>query len=600
MTTKITKKPNNLDFAELDYHGVRKSIVEHLRSISKFEDFDFEAPAISLLVDALAYTQTYMAVHANMAVAETFLQSARLRANIVARAKELGYVAYSKRASEAHFKVRYTGDTLYDLEPKLRRGMSFNSQSRTFVLIEDYFLKRAGETPEGTDIFEADIIAREGRMTTHELIYSLVAPEQPDKHWTIPDKDIDLESLRVTTGSGSNIGIWKNCNQEVSIDPDTLAYYIQEDGDGYYNIYFGDGVLGKQPKAGEKVTLEYLRTSGSEGNGQIVLGHNKESGMIANVGEEYEFGILSETVIRSHSGNDRENTESIRRNAPRLWQAQKRAVTRNDYMALVMNEFNFIDAVNVWGGEDNIPRQYGVVFIAVKPKSGSTISVPIKKKIEDTIRDKYSVLTIQPRVVDAEYVGIVIDSLISYEPHNTNKTKGQLVEMIRDSMEDYFEVELKDFDSTVRYSRLVSVIDDADISIIGNVSRVHLSKELAPIVGRHHEYRLNYFNEIVPDTIYSTPFNINNVQIEFRDNGKGSIDLYENGLIKRGRVGKVDYENGLITISKYIFGEGSPRVVEFMAKPISKNDIKSVRNGIVLYNRGRHTIQLTPKQEKFI
>ena len=595
-----TNKTDNLDFSELDFDEVRASIVDFLRTKTEFEDFDFQGSAISLLVDALAYTQTYMAVHANMAVAETFLQSARLRSNIVARAKELGYIPYSKRSSEAQLVMRYTGNTRFDLQPVLKRGMVFKSKSRNFVLTEDYIMTRVGQTNDKTPIFETEITVREGRMTEHSLIYTIDHKDQPRRTWRIPDQDIDLDSLKVTTGSGTRQRIWRNGNSAVDIDHDSLYYFVQEDGDGYYVIYFGDDILGKRPRDGVEVTLEYVRTAGLEGNGQLVNGY--ASPIVDNEDPEgnYSLVYLPETVTRSHSGNNRENTESIRSRAPSFFQAQNRAVTRNDYMALVMNEYNFIEAINVWGGEENQPPQYGVVFIALKPKSGSTISTPLKKEIEDNIRSKYSVLTIQPRVVDAEYIYITVDSTVSYQPHNTNKTKGQIVEMIRDNVQEYFDTELVDFDSTVRYSRLVSVIDDSDTSLIGNVSRVKLMKRLETRVNQITEYTLRFFNELTPGTIESVPFGLNGSEYQFKDHGNGNIALYQNNVISHSRVGKVDYKNGVVNINRHVFAPGSPRVVEFEAKPIAKEDINSVRNGIVTYLRGRHEIELSPKQVKIL
>ena len=587
----MTNKTSNLNFSELDYEEIRSSIVDYLRTKTEFEDFDFQGSAISLLIDALAYTQTYMAVHANMAVGETFLQSARLRSNVVARAKELGYIPHSYRASEAKFKMTYEGPTVDGMQPIAPRGTIFKSSSRNFVLIEDYIFNRVGDQK-----FESEMSAYEGTMITHKFNYY---SGEPPRKWRIPDENVDLHSMRVTTGQGESTLVWRNGNKNIDLAPGSLVYFVQEDGEGYFELYFGDGILGRKPDEAEEVTLEYLKTSGKEANGQLITSPASKSSFLNITDGNYANLLVDHSSIqRSSGGNNKELTESIRKNAPLFYQTQNRAVTRNDYLYLVKNEYSFIEAVNVWGGQDNVPPFYGVVFIAVKPTSGVNLSAPIRQQIEDTIREKYSVLTITPRVVDTEFVNVHIDTVVSYSPERTNKTSGQLVELIRDQVDAYFNEELMGFDVTMRYSRLVSAIDDSDSSILGNVSIINLSRIFSPVINKVVEYRMNYFNELMPGSIRSREYIVNNIVSQFKDNGQGTISLYENGKIRKARVGTVDYKNGIVVLSKHVFGSSSPSLIEFFANPIPKQDVVSIRNGIIQYAKGNHSIQLKASTQR--
>ena len=77
--------------ANLDFEDIKTALKEYLRAQSDFTDYDFEGSALSTLIDTLAYNTYYTAYNANMAINELFIDSATLRDNVVALAKQLGY-----------------------------------------------------------------------------------------------------------------------------------------------------------------------------------------------------------------------------------------------------------------------------------------------------------------------------------------------------------------------------------------------------------------------------------------------------------------------------------------------------------------------------
>ena len=78
-------------FTNLDFDQIKTSINDYLRSNSKFTDFDFEGSNFSALIDTLAYNTYITAFNSNMAVNESFLDSATLRENVVSLASNIGY-----------------------------------------------------------------------------------------------------------------------------------------------------------------------------------------------------------------------------------------------------------------------------------------------------------------------------------------------------------------------------------------------------------------------------------------------------------------------------------------------------------------------------
>ena len=98
-------------FTNLDFNDLRTQIKNYLRSNSSFTDFDFEGSNFSILIDTLAYNSYITSYNTNMAVNESFIDSATLRENVVSLARNIGYVPRSKKASIAKvsFSVDITG-----------------------------------------------------------------------------------------------------------------------------------------------------------------------------------------------------------------------------------------------------------------------------------------------------------------------------------------------------------------------------------------------------------------------------------------------------------------------------------------------------------
>ena len=95
-----------MDSTQATYEGIRKNIVEYLSSNPTFKDYNFTAPAISTLIDALAYTSHYLIRYANFSLNECFLDTAQLRSNVVSHAKEIGYIPHQYKTAKVKLRLR--------------------------------------------------------------------------------------------------------------------------------------------------------------------------------------------------------------------------------------------------------------------------------------------------------------------------------------------------------------------------------------------------------------------------------------------------------------------------------------------------------------
>ena len=95
-------------YTNLDFEEIKVSLREYLRANSDFTDFDFEGSNLSILIDTLAYNTYVTAYNTNMVANESFIDSATLRENVVALARNVGYIPSSRRAATAN--ITFTVD----------------------------------------------------------------------------------------------------------------------------------------------------------------------------------------------------------------------------------------------------------------------------------------------------------------------------------------------------------------------------------------------------------------------------------------------------------------------------------------------------------
>ena len=102
-----TFNPKALNLSNLEFDGIKKNIKEFMKGQNEFIDYDFEGSGMSVLLDVMAYTTHYMGFHTNMAINESFLDTATLRNSVVSHAKSIGYVPKSATSAEAIVKLTF-------------------------------------------------------------------------------------------------------------------------------------------------------------------------------------------------------------------------------------------------------------------------------------------------------------------------------------------------------------------------------------------------------------------------------------------------------------------------------------------------------------
>jgi hypothetical protein len=477
---------NALPTVEMDFSEIKSSLVDFLKQQDTFKDYNFEGSAMSTLIDVLAYVTHMNAVNAQVGLNETFLDTAQFRGSVVGRARALGYIPKSARAPRASVNISVnTPPNPFDQNYTIPRGFRFTSAasgaSFDFVTVEQH--------KTSTGYFE-DVLIHEGVFQTVEYIYD----SRSDEKLLIPNIDVDTSTIRVevadSVNSMNSIRIFTEAKELPSIKAESRVYFLHENPDGFYELTFGDGVLGEALDDGNVIKIEYLVTRKEAGNGASKF-------VPAQVIENTNNSPLTITVNSpSSGGSSREGKNSIKSLAPITFASQNRAVTPQDYEAIIREQFSNVDSMKVWGGEDNNPPVYGKVFISIKPKSTTFLSNAEKFELLENIIKPKSIVTVTPELVDPTFLYLTIELFFKYDPSLTNLSKVALEKKVLEGIEEYDRTELNRFDRVFRYSKFLKTVDSIDSSILNSFARIYISRRFFPIVNASNQYILDFSTPI--------------------------------------------------------------------------------------------------------
>jgi hypothetical protein len=560
-------------FTSADFGTIRSDLVNYIKSRSNLRDINFDGSAMSVLVDALSYLGNYQAVHANAALGEAFLDTAQTRSSVVSRAKELGYVPAQISSSRASVMLSCT--SLPNSVIYVPEGATFSSSYGQFVTLKSYLMNEvtAGNYSVEVEVHEGSIIERTFTMSQTSLI----------PKFRIPDKDCDTAYLRcfVTPPSTVTPIEYQRPFEFIRQTPDSQVFYFQEGLNEAIEVFFGDGVVSRRPSNGSVIRLKYLATHGKEANGasEFVL----ETELTGTLGNIDPRDVTSETTSKASHGADKQTIDSIKISSPRFHAAQNRAVTEDDYKALLEKEFSFIQTANVWGGEKNVPPLYGKVLVAVKPKDGLRLSPATKQLVRDRIFQRYSVVGLPPTIVDPDYLFLDLTLDVDYDANVTVINEQNLNDRIRTVVQDYFDSTVTRFDSKCRTSELNRIVLNAYPTIKGVRPKIVMRKQLRVESGTSdRRWQCDFRNKTEPKTFASIMTeNVSGQSFQLREVEAGRIDAFINDVIVGRGIGSLT--NGRLDIPRYRFDLKTNEI--FVQVTPSQLDIDSVRDGLIVLGK---------------
>ena len=584
-------------FTNLDFNTLRAQIKDYLRSNSNFTDFDFEGSNFSILIDTLAYNSYITAYNTNMAVNESFIDSATLRENVVALARNIGYVPRSKKSASAIISFNVDVSSTNATQVKLKSGLvalgSVQGGNYTFSIPDDITV-----TPNSQGIASFnDISIYEGNYLTKTFV---VDSSQTNERYILPNANIDTSSIRVQVSDSNGILTYNAFTNIFNVNSESRLFLVQEINDEKYQILFGDGIIGKKPDDGATISVSYIVTNGSEGND--AANFTFSGNLVSNSGASIVSNIsLLTTTQASKNGDDIESMDSVKYLAPRVYASQYRAVTPNDYKSLIPFLYPNIDSVSAYGGEELDPPQFGKVFITVKPKNGEFLSEITKDIIKNDLK-KYTVAGIKQEFLDLMYLYVEFDSTVSFDS-GFIADKLNLQTRILSAIENYSKsADINSFGGRLKYSKLVSTIDKVDTGITSNITNIVMKRVMIPEYNVLANYEICYGNQFHADmegfNVRSSAFKLEGVagnvyltDLPYNDGKTGTVKFFtivDNAInYINENAGIVDYVHGEIILYPTTISSSSVNAgIEIEGTPESNDIIAKESIYIVLDNTG--------------
>jgi len=593
------------NFTNLDFDQIKQSLKDYLQNNSKFTDYDFEGSNLSTILDVLAYNTYITSYNANMISNEVFIDSATLRENVVALARNIGYVPRSKKSSRA--LLTFFAD-ISSVSPSpsnltLRKGpvaavdAPFGQQSFVFSIPEDKTISVFDGIAEFDDleVFEGTVLDQTFTFSSRNRFQKFI----------LPNTGIDLDTLvvKVKPSADSTVSI-KYERHDNLFDDDTGSiingnsniYFLQEVSSEQYELIFGDNIFGKALQDGNVIEVSYIVTSGDAANG---INSFNYAGSLYYTRNSVEINVttgisLITSPLSSSGGESIESVDSIRKFAPQIYATQNRALSANDFEVLIPNKiYPETESISVFGGEDLVPPQFGKVFISIKPRNGDFVPNLIKQNIKRDLK-KYSVAGIVPEILDLKYLFVETNSKVYYNTNLAPSASFVSTKVQRDITKYAESSELNKYGARFKYSKFLKVIDQSHESVTSNITTVEMRRDLRLAVLETAEYAIDFGNQFHIKSmngfnIRTSAFRVSNINTDVylydvpNANGEtGQINLFSlnagtsTPVIQRRNIGVINYVTGRITLDPINIISGKTKdnvqIMEISVSPES-NDI---------------------------
>ncbi len=592
-------------YVNLDFDQIKTSIKDYLKSNTNFTDYDFEGSNLSIIIDALAYNTYITSYNTNMAANECFLDSSTLRENVVALARNIGYVPRSRRSSRAKISFYISGLT-ETVTATIRAGVICNgvgaNTNYIFSIPEDITVPVSNGSARfnNIEIYEGTFLSQNFTVNTAHT----------NQRYILANSSIDTSTIRVKvkpSESSSSTVTYKQIDNIVGVTSTSSSYLLQEIEDERYELVFGDNVIGKKLSNDNYITISYIITGGKSGNGAAnfsFIGNvvNQDGATI----DASNFSLVT-TNENSRDGDDIESISSIKYYAPRIYSSQYRAVTSSDYESVLGYIYPNVESVTAFGGEEMSPPRFGKVFISVKPRNGDFLSDETKRELVQRLKS-YAVAGIVPEFIDLKYLYVELNTTPYYNP-SLNDDQDNLKTGISNALTQYSRsIDVNKFGGRFKYSKAVSLIDSVDSSITSNITLVTIRRNLKAVLGQFAQYEVCYGNRFHTQessyNVVSTGFTMEGItgtvylsdEVINREKGRIFFFTYTEGgtpSIVKKNAGTVDYMTGEILIDTVnilstVIADG---VIEIQAIPHS-NDIVGLRDLYVKFDMTNTSINV--------
>jgi len=591
---------SSINLVDLDFNLLKTSLKSHLSSQPKFQDYNFDGSNMSVLLDVLTYNTYLNTFYMNMVASEMFLDTAQLRDSVVSHAKELNYNPRSFRSAQANLNISITpSTTVSSVVIPAKTGFTSRVGSNTFNFVTKESISITNST--NGSFLANNVTIYEGSYVTDTFVKNNTIPNQ---RFLLNNPTIDTTSIEISVSenSGANTYTYTQGYSLFGLYSNTNVFFVQPAENEQYEIVFGDDISGRSPKNGAIIKVTYRVCSGELPNGA--------SGFVNNSSIDGHSVIRITVNSEAMNGSVSESINSIKFNAPRSFQTQERAITESDYEILLTREFPEIQAIAVYGGEKENPPQYGKVFVSVDITNSNGIPDVKKTIYNNYLKDKVP-LGISTEIVNPQFIYLRVDTAVNYNYNITTLSQNQLSTKVLAAITNFNNVYLNKFNANFRYSNFVTMIDNADQSILNNDTAVFPYYLLTLDAGVSTDFNFSFNTEVLITTpsdavhlisadngVFSSAFVVNGLSCMLEDDGLGNLRVVSTSAIthtEKFKVGTIDYETGAVLINKLKVDSYEGSGIKLYIKPTSKDYSTSLKN-ILTINSSDVTVNMVPKK----
>ena len=588
--------------ANTNFADIKENIKTYLKDQDILADYNFDGSNMSVLLDILAYNTFMNNFYLNQVASESFLDSAQLRDSIVSHAKALNYTPRSETSAKATVNIEiFPANTPASIIMSKYTTFTTSVEQNTYSFTTNEGLTIVADNKgrylaNNVDIFEGEIVKEVFQVSTANT----------DQRFVLSNEEIDTDSLAVkiaTSSTDTSNSEWSSSLSSIGLSGTSNVYFVVPAEGNKYELQFGDGVIGRKLNNGNIVEVAYRKCNANAANEASVFSISDISGF---------SNVVVSTVSNATGGGPRETEKSIKFSAPKALTIQDRTVTVSDYKTILQQQFNDIEAINVFGGEESDPPEFGKVIISIDLKNATGIPNSKKKEIEDYVKVR-APLGIAPKVIDPTFLFVDVTSKVRYNPNLTTKSDSEISTLVSTAINDFAAANINDFNSKLRVSKLVTSIDAADTSILNNETTVLLQKKFTPSLNTKESFTLQFNNEVyreIPESssslfvdgtspVSSTPFTFGELTgCTLRDNGSGSIEIVQldasQVTIVKSKVGTIDYDTGKVSLPDFEVSAFTGDSITVSVNPVAKT-LSSSKNIILSYNE---TPSISIEQER--
>lgn len=590
---------NTFPVDSLDQSSIATNLQSWLAGNPYWKDYNFAGAGISSLINFLSYNTSYIGFYVKMLLDESFVDSAHTVQGLWAKAKSQGYTPRSSTAASAEVTLVVTIALVNDPSNQtilIPAGSTMTSSNNTqdqrvFNILDDVVITNRTVAGSVVTYTSNPFFVYEGQSQSYKFVVNNTLNNQL---FVLPDADIDSTTIRVQVTQGASQLHFVPVDNLFTVLPNSQVFYTTTATNGYYQVFFGNNTFGMQPQNADTVTVTWVSTNGITGNGASTFTFNPTNVASTYIGATY--AVTAASV--SSGGAVAETLDELKFNIPNAFRRQNRLVTAQDYQSVILEKYPNIDSLSVWGGEENIIKTYGTVFVSIKPKYSNALTASLKAQLIQNIMQPYGVVGMNVQFVDPNFINVDVNIYGSVDLRLTSDTLSTIESRIISDLATYNTSNLNHFNTVLSDVQMLNYLmaDEPAVTTLYSSKMLWMTVNL--LYQSSGTNQVLFSNPLVPGSILSSALSYGGVTVYLQDDGIGNVWLRQvpggTNYISTAS-GTVDYNNGIVSFTLPQFatvpgftGTVAPLIIN--AEP-QYPDINTSQNNIVVISSTNATLK---------